>query len=837
MLRKIAFREISKSLGRYIAILAIIALGVGFFAGLRTTREAMMLTCNDYLKEHKFYDFQLVSTLGYDDDSVDALKKVKGVKAAEGSYTADVLVKPLEKSKSGKKENDIVIKFHSITDKLNTLKLEKGRMPENNKECVIDYEYAKGKDLIGKKIHLTEGDNDTAGSESPLKSQEYTITGLVQSPYYLNVERGTTSKGTGVVTCFAYVEPSAFTSPAYSEVFVKTDSKAPIHSADYKADMKKIRPEIKKAALEAADSRYAKVQAEVLQMIAGFSPAIMGSLPSVEKPETFVLHRDTNIGYVSFDNDTGIINEVSTVFPIFFLLVAALVCMTTMARIVEDHRTQIGVLKAQGYSNMQVMNIYLWYSGSAAFIGATAGFFIGILIIPYVIWKSYTIMYDFADSIHLLIDWKLGISSIVIAVALSLATTVFATLNDMKETPAQLIRPKSPKAGRRILLERIPFIWNRLGFLYKISFRNIFRYRKRLFMMVLGISGCTALLLTGFGLKDSISDIVPKQYDEISHYSYTVSFKDSMSPQEQKDFVDSGNDIKEAKFANMMTAKVIQGKQSKAIRLVTTTADNFSSYVDLHMDGIKVAFPKDGEVIVSQRCAEDFNLKKGDTITFRTDSLKEAKLKVSGVFENYIYTYAYINPTTYEEKFREEPDYNTAFVITKSDKHDVVYESAAKVQNMKNVTSVTLNDEFRSRVDSMLGSLHSVILLVVAAAGALAFIVLYNLTNINITERIREIATIKVLGFYPRETSAYVFRENFFLTLMGAVLGLILGKLLHTFVMAKIKVDMIAFPTVIRPVSYLIAVGLTFLFAVLVMFIMYFKIKKISMTESLKSVE
>ena len=807
-----------------------------------------MSTCDDYLKEHNFYDFQLISTMGFDKAGIDKIKENKDVKQVEGGKTLDLILSPYsEKSSESKDEKDnTVFKVHSMPDKINTLSIVDGRLPKAQDECVLDYEYAKDKKILGKYLEVSK-ENKSDDLEK-LKEHKLKVVGIVNAPTYLNIERGTTEAGSGVVTGYIYTPMSNFDMDYFTEAYVKTYVNEPLHSKEYDKAIKKVKTSIKKSAEKAADLRYDEIVTKMMTLMSqrlltnSYSSPSQGlsgasaDLPS--KPEVYVLDRDYNIGYTCFDSDTEIINSVSAVFPLFFILVAALVCMTTMTRLVDDNRTQIGVLKALGYGNFQVMNMYLFYSGSAAFLGSLAGFFIGTMIIPKVIWKAYGSVYSFNPNLNLVFNFKLGAICLIAALVCSMGSTMMSCLNDFKVVPAELIRPRAPKSGKKILLERITPLWNKIGFLYKISLRNIFRYKKRLFMMVIGISGCTALLVTGFGIKDSVSNIVDYQYGEIFHYDYAVNFKYNQDEKKENEFVESTKDtIKDSLFVHQSTVKFVKGKTNKSIRMVVSNGKDFGKFIDLHNKGKKVDFPKDGDVVISQRYARDYNVKVGDTITLRTDSMKTIKAKVSGIFENYIYTYCYMTPKTYKDDIGEEPDINSALVITKSQSKDAVYKSAAEVKALSSVSAITLNDEFKDRVNTMLGSLGAVIALVVISAGALAFIVLYNLTNINITERIREIATIKVLGFYPRETSSYVFRENFFLTGISAVVGLFLGKLLHSFVISKIRVDVVTFDTTISPMSFILSVVLTFVFAIIVSFVMYFKLGKISMTESLKSIE
>lgn len=358
-------------------------------------------------------------------------------------------------------------------------------------------------------------------------------------------------------------------------------------------------------------------------------------------------------------------------------------------------------------------------------------------------------------------------------------------------------------------------------------------------MMVLGISGCTALLLTGLGVRDSVKNVVDYQFDEIQVFDYSIVFDKNMNENRQSRFTEQSDDyIKDLIFIHQSSSDLVTKSEVKSISLIAADSENFHKFVRLSdEDGDKIAYPKQSEAVICKKLADTYHLKKGSSITLRDENMKEMKVSVSAVCENYVENYIYITPQTFEDGFGYAPAVESALVHAEDDSRSGVQTSAAKTLNEKGVTTVSVNNDMRDRVDNMMKSLDYVIALVIISAGALAFIVLYNLTNINITERVREIATIKVLGFYPKETSAYVFRENFFLTGISALVGLILGKALHAFVMSQIQVDMLSFDVRISTVSYVLAVVLTFVFAAAVNLAMYYKLEKISMTESLKSIE
>ncbi len=560
-------------------------------------------------------------------------------------------------------------------------------------------------------------------------------------------------------------------------------------------------------------------------------------IAAIKKPEAFVFTRDINTGYVSFENDANIVNEVAKVFPVFFFLVAALVCITTMTRMVDEQRTQIGVLKALGYSSRAVISEYLFYSGSAGVLGTLIGYFSCCIVFPAIIWKAYGIMYDFGCGLIYSFNIPLLFYSLAGALICSMGACLAAGLRDFKTVPSQLMRPKAPPAGKRILLERIAPLWSKVSFLYKVTIRNLFRYKKRFFMMVLGISGCTALLIAGFGINDTVKNIVGFQYNEIIKYDYSIYFDDAPDKKEQQAFRnEASSHVSKIMFAHEEEVAFNSKEEELSLTLIASSGDNFSNFIDLH-DNSAIRFPQTGEAVICMKLADKCNLSEGDKIELTNDNGSKIEVTVSGICKNYVNNYVYISDETYEEGFGTAPGYTVAYAISQDESADGIYKSAAAVSDNDNVLGTSVCLDMEERICSMMDSLNAVIILIVAAAGALAFIVLYNLTNINITERVREIATIKVLGFYPRETSAYVFRENFILTGISAAVGLLLGKVLLEFIITQINISLITFEARITPASYIMSIALTFVFAVIVNIVMYYRLKRIDMIESLKSVE
>lgn len=993
MLMRSSLRDIKNSFGRYMAIFAIVALGVGFFSGLKISKEAMVKTADEYLTDQKFYDYRLVSSLGFDSKSIEKIKENRDIYKVEGSKTADFIY-------LGKGNVERVIHSLSMPQDINKLHISHGRAPKANNECVVDNRIFTKKDL-GSSIKLAL--TNTPDSLDKFKYKEYKIVGIAMSPIYLNFERGSTNLGNGSVSAFMYIPENGFAEKYYSDVYVTLKDHKQIFSSQYDKYIKKNKPSVNKSLKAAAALRYneirkeaqdtldkekksyeegvtnynneeamarngltngwkdieeaetklnqskkdldeqtyslslgedslnkaiddynaqvdqfnenmaymspeeiaqtqaiinataKKLEEEKVKLKAGKEALASGreqlnqgysslegakhsyynkkaeadkklsdgkaelylgktklddaqkQIDEIPKPETYLLTRTSNVGYLAFENDSNVVNGIAQVFPAFFFLVAALVCMTTMTRMVDERRTEIGIFKAIGYSNVWVLSKFMFYAGSAAFMGTVVGFLGGSYIFPATIWRAYGIMYDFNRSIDYILDPTLGTLSLLVAMIGALGSTFISCEADFRVMPAELIRPKAPKEGKRILLERIGFIWKHLSFLYKVSLRNIFRYKKRLFMMILGISGCTALVLTGFGINDSIKNIAEYQFKEIMTYDYSINFKDNMEGKEEEFAKETKDHISSIIFLQETAANVISKSNNTGVKLIVTHGKDFSSFINLKNSQESLKFPSKGKAIICEKLAKAKGYKVGDTIEIENANHKLAKVEVGDICINYVNNYIYLSPETYYSAWGVAPEYKTALAHVKGVKHpfdandkaavDKIYSSSASVMNIDGVMGTFINNDMHRRINSMMDSLDAVIAVIILSAGLLAFIVLYNLTNINILERIREIATIKVLGFYPKETSLYVFRENIFLTIMSALVGLGLGKFLHKFVMDQIQVDLIFFQVRISWPSYIYAFLITLAFTALVNFILYFKLQRVNMIESLKAVE
>lgn len=584
-----------------------------------------------------------------------------------------------------------------------------------------------------------------------------------------------------------------------------------------------------KAQLDAAKAELDKGAAEL--------DSAEKQIKNINHADTYVLDRDTNAGYVCFESDTNVVQSVASVFPVFFFLVAALVCLTTMTRMIADQRTQIGIMKALGYSSGAIMGKYMFYSGSATVLGSIFGIAAGSFAFPAIVWFGYGLIYNLSG-LTFTMNWPLALGITAANLLVTLLVTWYCCAKELKCAPADLIRPKAPEAGKRILLERIPTVWNDMSFMQKVSARNIMRYKKRIFMMLLGIGGCTALVLTALGLNDTIQNVVTRQYDDIILYDYEITMAYDMNEEEQEIFFsDAGDDIKDAVFLYRGLAEVSGSDAIKNATLTVTDGKKLCKYIDLSYDGEPIDYPGRGEAAINYNLARQLGgIEVGDEIKLTTSEKKKLTVTVSALFDNYVDSFVFISPETCEEQLGEVPEYKSA-LANAPDGADVNRCAEALTHDVDGVRGVTLSTDIKERMSSMLDGLLVVVAAIILCAGLLAFIVLYNLTNINISERIREIATLKVLGFYPNEAAHYVFRENLILTGAGAVFGLGLGVALHAFVMNAIKVDMMYFKPHISFLSFAVSIVITFVFAVIVNAIMRRRIDNIDMAGALKSIE
>ena len=605
-----------------------------------------------------------------------------------------------------------------------------------------------------------------------------------------------------------------------------------------------------KAELDDGEAEYQKGLEEYEQAKADAQPELEQAQADIDQGqkeldematcEWYVLGRDTNSGFVSYSQDAERVDNLSSIFPVIFFVVAALACLTTMTRMVEEQRTQIGSLKALGFSRLAISQKYIGYAFVASLVGGLIGLGIGATLIPAVIANAFQIMYAIPG-----LDYKMQLPLFVLAVLAAVACTtgaaLWACLSTLIDTPANLMRPRAPKAGKRVFLEYIKPIWRRLSFTWKVSMRNLFRYQKRFWMTVIGIGGCTALIVTGFGLHESIFDVLDKQFDEISLYDATVGLDEDLT-EEQKQGIEDYLDGEEAVVDYMFTYQQMMdasttGTSYDVYLFAVDDVEEFGRFVDLRHRSDHSPVELDGSgVVIDEKLSELLGVSVGDTITLEGDQRVEAV--VADITENYVYHYVYLTRDLYTQLYGEDYQNNVMLLAYQDGMGvDVSNQTSETLMKMDGVASYSYIATIRDSFEDSMDAINYAVVIIIVAAAALAFVVLYNLTNINITERRSELATLKVLGFYDGETTAYVLRENVFLTIFGVILGLVLGRFLHSWMVLTVEVDLVMFGRTAPPYAYVLAAALTALFSLIVNVAAHFRLKKIDMVESLKTVE
>jgi len=1056
-------RDIKKSLGRFLSITAIIALGVAFFSGVKIAPEDMKKTADKYYDDYNLMDIRIVSTLGLTEDDLKEIEKVEGIEQSLGSYTIDVLAE-LD-------EQEVVLRVHQLPeeDDINNIRLIEGRLPEKPWECVME----KGK--IGEfTLSLGSIIRLESGKEEPLSDYleytEYEVVGLVQTPYYLSFQKGSTNIGTGQVRSFIMIPKENFKLDYYTDIYLTVRGAKELNSYDdeyfdiidpvtaqleelakereviryeevigeaeeelekgkkeyldkkeevekeladalkeiedgkkeiakgqreleakerefyrsikegkeklAKAEedlqrgeeeyslalrsfeenkklaeegFRKAEEEIKKAeegmvelensiaqinmalenpllpleekeklvielqsltemlekTKESVEAGRREIELKRLELVKGEEELektknillatrkaieeerqkleegekaglieierakkdlekakeelqkgeeeyleakekaekelekawkeikdAEDEIRDIERGRWYVLDRNSHYSYVDYGGAADRIDALSQVFPLFFALVAALVCLTTMTRMVDEQRVNIGTLKALGYGKGAIALKYISYAFIATLLGCIIGIAIGFTLFPNVIFNAYGIMY-MLPPVELNFNTFLALSTSLVAIGLTTFTAYISCSNELKETTAALLRPRAPKAGKRILLEKIPIIWNRFNFSWKVTIRNIFRYKRRFFMTVFGVAGCTALIFTAFGIRDSIRTVVDRQFGELFTYDITIGlsseFKEGLEDER----------ILEYELLYKEMGEISFNSTSKGITIIVPEdIDSIGRFINLRNRkyGNIISIPDRG-VVITEQVSRSLGLKVGDEIVFRNSEDDEARVRVQGITENYIGNYIYLSKEYYEEIFQEHIKYNEAIGKIKEKTEEFQDRLSKDLLNKEGIDNVSFNTTIMEDFDDTIRSLNYVVLVMIFSAGALAFVVLYNLTNVNISERIREIATIKVLGFYDKEVSAYVYRENTILTILGTLAGLVVGIFLHRYIMTTVEMDNLMFGLDLEPNSYIISIILTLGFAAFVNIAMYYKLKNIEMVESLKSID
>lgn len=590
-----------------------------------------------------------------------------------------------------------------------------------------------------------------------------------------------------------------------------------------------------KAELADGEQEYQDAKAEADEELAEALKEIEegeAELDDLDEAEWYVLNREKHYSYVDYGDAAERIDALAKVFPTFFTLVAALVTLTTMTRMVDEQRVNIGTLKALGYPRSDIVNKYIVYSLAATILGIIIGIAIGYTVFPIIIFNAYAIMYAIPPVI-LSFDFKLVLIVSLVAILLTTLTSFLASNNQLKENPSALMRPKAPRLGKSVFLERIPFIWNRFNFNYKVTIRNLFRYKRRFFMTVFGIAGCTALILAGFGIKDSIQTVVDKQFGEVFSYDMDVGIENDAVT-----ILNNEETIQDYHLVHTEGATLTFEEEDKDITItVPEDVDEFDQFIKLQNRKSGDSLDLHDGLILTEGMSRELDIKQGDTIELTNSDDEVVKVEVASIAENYTFNYIYLSKDQYKAIFDQPLEYNRALSILQEDPPINETELSNKLLSQNDITSISFTSTSQDDLVDTINSLNYVVILMTVSAGALAFVVLYNLTNINISERIREIATIKVLGFYNKEVSAYIYRENVIITLIGILTGLGIGIFLHKYIITTVEMESLMLGLSLYKLSYLYAGLLTAAFALIVNVVMHYKLKNIEMVESLKSVD
>jgi len=830
-------REIRNSRTRYLSILGIAMIGVAFFAGIRATGPDMKRSGDAYFDRTSMFDLLVASDEGLVAEDIEAIRSASGVARVEPGLIQDALLDyggdqsavvklysmPIEEEAPGLSERPATFQQsdYGISGEtsgwLNTPHVVSGRLPADDQECALDLDFAKEQSIgIGDEIAVSN-----YGS-----SRRLVICGLIQSPLYIYIDRGSSTLGSGENDGFAYVSGNvvqalgprlpfgADLERRYSVAYIMLG-----HAADLNAFL----PEYE-SAVHVVKDRLKQLDPE---------------------EDWYVLDRkEANTGYSGYQDDTNRIEAIGTVFPLIFFLVAVLVTLATMTRMVEEQRTQIGVLKALGYKSTDITRQFLIYAASASMLGSLFGAMLGFKLFPSVIFDAYGSIYSIPD-FQTPFSWPLAL----IAGAAAVASVVFGTMaacgKELLTVPAELMRPKAPPMGKRILMERITPVWKRFSFIQKVTARNIFRYKKRFLMSIVGVAASCGLLLTGFGVRDSIFSIMDIEFTELLHYDMQCNFEESMPPQALQAAADSLLDPLLAVnplacyYGNLDSQSEVSKASGSFKRAVTVIAANDPQGLErlftLRSKAGSIPLPEEGAVI-SQKLAELMDAGPGDRF-YLTKGKKEAEVRIEAVMENYLGHYVLMDARYYQQIFQEECRFNhLLFQLTPAGKADQAAVAASLLADER-INMVKAASAIKETMGNTMDSLLVVIIVLILASAALLFVIMYNLTNINIEERRRELATLRVLGFTDEELYQYVYRENNLLTLLGIAAGLVIGLFMHRMVIVTCEIDNIKFVRQIQGLSYLYSGLLTMAFSLVVNRITRFQIRRINMVESLKSIE
>ncbi|URZ87115.1 FtsX-like permease family protein [Floricoccus penangensis] len=893
ILNKDIRQSILKSKGRFFSIFALILLGVFAFTGLKISGPNLRQTAETFYKETNLADVEVISNYGLNDEDEKIINSSDGLDKAEFGYFTDVLLKNTKTS----------FRIFSKPDNISKYEIVEGDLPKSDDEIALDYLY-KDDYEIGQEVEFTS-DKDVL-KKTKFKISGF----VKSSEYTSKTSLGTTDIGTGQLNSYGVVEPTVFDSDiymiarlkykdtkklsAYSKKYsnrvdahkdelqdrldaqkdnrlkaIKAEPQSKINDGQAKIESSKKEisnqeakikeqenqlsqaekagmsvPDQQKAQLNDAKKKITDAKSEVSDKEKDLKEK-QSELDGLSEPVYVVSERSDNKAYKTYLENSKRVDILSNVFPVFLFAIAALVSLTTMTRFIEEERINSGTFRALGYSKADVSRKFVVYGLVSGLLGAIAGAALGYTLLPTVIFKAYTAATTFDKSI-LTFSWKYTLIAFAIALACTVLSSLFILWRELKELPVSLLQPKPPKAGSKILLEYITPLWNKMSFTHKVTARNIFRYKSRMFMTIFGVAGCTALLITGFGIRDSLDGISGKQYDELIKYDLVEVKKDDATNKENEEInkILSSEEVKShesVRFEQVTKKDKNEGKQT--INLIATQdTKNFNEFVNLRNreSHSQIELTDDG-VVISEKFAQIFNLKVGDKFKVETSKEtsdgKEVELKVSAITEMYMGHFIFMDSKNYQATFDKSFEANSNLVILKNDDAKSVEKVSSQLIDTDGVALIQENLDAKSIIDNVMDGLNSVILVLIICAILLAVVVIYNLTNINVSERIRELSTIKVLGFYDKEVTLYIYRETIILSALGIIVGWFLGALLHGFIISSLPPEDAMFNPVLNWTNYLISAAITLGITAVISVVIHNKIKNVNMLDALKSVE
>ncbi len=880
---KSGLRTVRSTFPRFLSILIISFLGAGIFAGLAAVAPNMRERGDAYMDEYQVADVRLASAYGFSEEDVEAILNTDEVNALFATYSVDSVG-----TVDGKDYTFRLTGLPDGTDSstqqgLNQLSLQEGHYPEAADEALIVLPSIGLKNItLGSTVTLNTASNEDISSQ--VSETTYTIVGIAASPYYLYFSQGTTSIGSGMINYVLYIPSETFTMDVYTDVFVTFSglSQENAFSDTYKSQLQTLRDPLDTLAGEREGLRQAELEDELSQAQEDYAAqkeafntqleqaaALLGTdssqylamkeegesalsdakeqieeaqntLERLGKGKWYVLDRFQNDAFYTFYDATNRMESLATVFPVIFFLVAALVCLTTMTRMVDEDRILIGSFKALGYGNGSIGARYLLYAAAASVLGSLLGVMAGFQLLPSIVWNAYGIIFTLPALTPAFYP-VIALGAILTTGLTTTFATGFAVVKALREAPASLMRPKAPPKGKRVLPEYIPFLWKRLSFTRKVTIRNLGLNKKRMLMTLAGVMGCTALLVTAFGTRNAIINLLDKQFGRIFHFDVSVSFSgdtpsDALTTQmeDEDTFTSSLLVLQKTAYAGLTE----DADKTYSVSVISPeTSSALSDYITLFDTSGKNTFSlQETDVIITQKLSMNLDIGVGDTICLQyLDDSAYYPVTITGIAQNFAFNYIYVGSEAYASFFGEAPDYNQFFALRTEGVTDDDIQS--QLSTLEDVGAVSFQDNLMGNLRTTMQSINAVIWILLVAAALLAFVVLYNLTNINIGERQRDLATLKVLGFYDKETYSYIYRETIVLSILGCALGLYAGIYLYRAVVRTVEPEMVYLTRQLTWQGFLGAAALTMLFTILVNQALKPRIRHINMLESLKSVD